>query len=123
MAQTLEDKMKTMAGFCCVCGDHIFEKVNGKYKKKDTYRDHILKLSNGTLMRIGVCDKDHAKLTSGNKVQATAKTVIDNHKIFWDNSPKWAPKNHQTITVTDPNTNLSKFKREKLLEKDKKVKK
>lgn len=109
--------MKTMSGFCCVCGDEIVVKVKGRNKLGENFRHHIIKLSNNTLMRIGVCDKCHAKLTSGNKVQETSDTALANHKTYWANNPKWSPNDYQNLTVTDPNSNLSKFKREILLEK------
>jgi len=86
MAKTLAEKMKTTSGYCCVCGDEVVEKVKEKVRLKENYRQHIIKLSNWTLMRIGVCDKCHAKLTSGNKVQETADTALANHKTYWEQS-------------------------------------
>lgn len=117
MAQTLEDKMKTMSGYCCVCGDTIIVKTKKPKDKLKDYRHHWIKLSNWTIMKIGICKQDKTKLTSGNKVQETADTALANHKIYWAEHAATAPEGYQSFTVLDPNTNLGKFKREVILKK------
>lgn len=113
----LDEKMKKMAGLCCICGIPIIQIVGGKARLLPIFRNHIVKLSNDTLMRIGVCDIDKAKLSSGSLVIATANIALANHKTYWMNNTKYAPKDFEKLTITDPNTNLSKFRREMLLKR------
>lgn len=67
-------------------------------------------------MRVGVCMNCKVLLTTGKNVQKTADTIIANHKTYWSNNPKFQPKDFETIVVSDPNSNLSKFNRELSLE-------
>lgn len=72
------------------------------------YRDHIIELSNGTLMRVGVCQNCKELLVAGKKVKATADNILKRHKDYW-NTDEHAPKGYKLFSITDPNTDEDKF--------------
>lgn len=110
--KTLTEKMKTMVGYCSSCGVEIIDLEAKKFLPN--YANHIIELSNGTLMQVGVCVDCKLKLVSGNKVQKTADDILKNHKIYWKDS-KDKPKDNETLTVVDPNSDSYKFHQKKIL--------
>jgi hypothetical protein len=76
------------------------------------YRDHIVGLSNGTIMRVGVCENCKELLVSGEDVLKTAKNILKKQKKYWD-SDDHAPIGYESFEITDPNTNEEKHAEEK----------
>lgn len=103
-----------MAGHCPSCGADIYTIVNGRTKKLPTYSEHILKLSNWTLMRVGVCADCKTELVAG-KSMLTAKKIVANHKLYWRKAKK-APKNFENLDCMDSNSNPKKFLKERAME-------
>jgi len=106
-----------MTGTCSSCGKEILVKVNGKFRKSLAYREHFLELSNGTIMRVGVCEDCKIKLVTGDKVDETAEKILDNHKIYWKEHSDTAPAKYDEITVTNPNTTPSQFIRSRNIDR------
>jgi hypothetical protein len=73
------------------------------------YRDHVLEISNGTLMRVGVCQNCKELLVAGKKVKKTAEDILENCKAFWRGSDEYAPHGFEMFEVIDPNTDEDKF--------------
>ena len=117
MAKTLEEKMKTMVGYCSCCGIEIMDlSVKGKAKLLPNFCENELELSNGTIMPVGVCSSCKAKLVSGKATQKTADAILANHKTYWfGKKEKERPQNFENLTVVDPNTDFIKWKQKKIL--------
>lgn len=109
MAKTLAQKMEKMVGYCSSCGADIFTSTSGKRRPLPTYREHTIGLTDGTLMKVGVCSECKLSLVSGANVLKTAKKIIANHKIYWRKS-KDKPAAFEDVDVDDPNTNYRRFK-------------
>lgn len=107
---TLNEKMKTMTGYCSACGAQIIDLSGVRPRLLPNYREHIIELSNETMMRVGVCVTCKGKLVSGSKVKTTANAILANHRIYWG-VQKRRPKNFDKLTVSDPNTDEKKFNR------------
>lgn len=98
-----------MLGFCSNCGQQIMDLTKkGQDRLLINYRDHMVELNNGTLMRIGVCQNCKELLVAGNDVMKVAKKILDNHKNFWDND-EHAPVGYEKFDIADPNTDEEKF--------------
>ena len=82
--------------------------LRGQKRLLGNYRDHIVELSNGTLMRVGVCVNCKALLVAGSKVEDTADNILKNHKEYWNNDP-YAPKGYKSLIITDSNSTEEKF--------------
>jgi hypothetical protein len=106
-----------MLGFCSSCGKSIIDlKKKGKKasaKFTEDYREHIIELSNFTIMRIAVCAECKEYLVSGAEVIKMAQKIVDNHILYWKNHKKGAPKNYDKIKVVNPNTTPRDFMRKK----------
>ena len=105
-----------MIGRCSHCGMNIIElKAEKKKRITSDYVEHLLELSNKTLMRVAVCPNCKALLVSGDKVSETADKIMQNHIYYWDFHQKQRPEDYKSLFVTDPNTSKSKYfrKREK----------
>lgn len=111
---TMKQKMEVMTGLCSSCGVSILDLSGIKSKKLENYHEHLIKLSNNTLMRVGVCSDCKIELVSGNSA-STAEQIIENHKHYWRKAKK-APKEFESITCTDSNTTPQKFLQEKFLD-------
>lgn len=107
----------------------------GRDKLLPNYADHIIELSNGTIMRVGVCSDCKLLLVSGDQVQVTADNILQNHIEYWDSlneddsevavlqsdktpvkmgvsedlGQKTIPNDYQDFTVVDPNTDEISF--------------
>lgn len=119
---TLAQKMKTMVGFCSSCGANIIDLTGEKPKKLPNFREHLIQLSDWSLMRVGVCDICKEKLTNGKDRQKIADAVLNNHKTYWKNTVN-KPKGKDALTVLNPDTTDEDFKRERVLKmhRDKKL--
>lgn len=108
---------KRMIGFCSSCGEVVIDltkdgrKASAKFK--ENYKEHIIELSNKTIMRVGVCDKCKIELVSGKNPLKIAKKIIKNHIDYWTGHRKEAPRSFEEIKVVHPNTNLRQFLRKK----------
>ena len=109
--------MQTMVGYCSSCGAQIIDLTKqGKDRFLPNFTQHTIELSNGTLMAVGVCSDCKVKLVGGKNVQATADTIVGNHKIYWAVQDEgMRPKDFVTITATDPNTSYEKWYNKKIL--------
>ena len=101
-----------MLGYCSACGEKIIEaKMQGKRKaslrKLPNYKEHIIELSNGTIMRIAICDKCKVELVAG-KSQKTAEKILDNHIAYWSTA-KSKPTDYKNLSVVNSNTDLGTF--------------
>lgn len=112
-----------MLGYCSSCGAKIIEakKVGlrkASLRKLLNYKEHIVELSNGTIMRVAVCDKCKTELVAG-KSQEIADKIIDNHIKYWDKVAvkKEIPNDYKTITVVNSNTDLGTFLKKQEAEK------
>lgn len=88
------------------------------------YRDHELEIGDKdgrplSIMRVAVCVNCKALLTAGGKVQATADTILKNHKEYWNQHPEEFSSSggqtfdFETFTVSDPSTDFSKHRKSK----------
>ena len=82
--------------------------LRGQKRLLTNYRDHIVELSNGTLMRVGVCVNCKALLVAGLKVKETADNILKNHKAYWDGD-RYAPKGYKSPIIIDPNSTENKY--------------
>ena len=105
-----------MLGYCSACGAKIIEITIEKGKKKarflDNYKEHIIELSNNTIMRVAVCDKCKVELVAG-KSKKTANKIVENHIAYWDNKPLNSPMDYQKIICINSNTTEMDFLRKK----------
>jgi len=116
MTKTLEEKMKTVVGYCTSCGVEIIDLSLKKPKLLKNYAEHEIELSNETIMPVGVCADCKLKLISGNEVQKIADKILSNHKTYWSGkNGKERPKDWDKLTVTDPNTSYEKWYKKKIL--------
>lgn len=102
-----------MLGFCSACGAKIIDikKKGGKasLRKLENYKEHIVELSNGTIMRVAVCDNCKIELVAG-KALDTAKTILSNHKDYWENNRKKKDiTDYAGLKIINPNTDLGTF--------------
>ena len=110
----IKDFKETLVGVCTACGTEIMDLTIKKKKQRrlENYREHIVELSNNTLMRVAICEKCKVKLVSGKDVQATADLILENHKFYWDlKKQKW----HKELKIEDPNTSKEKYLSKKLI--------
>jgi len=110
-----------MIGRCSHCGVNIIELKQTKKKRiTSDYCEHLLELSNKTLMRVAVCPNCKVLLVSGDKVLKTADKIIKNHIDYWNHHQRQAPGDYKELYVVDPNTSKSKFfrKREKAIQEE-----
>lgn len=118
-----------MLGFCSSCGVKIIS-LGRTPKFLENYKEHYISLSNGTLMKIGVCDMCRVELVSGDSMKM-AKKILKNHKEYWRNRTKKVkftngrilrdiPRFFEKLEVGHPNTNPRDFVR--LLEKKRREK-
>ena len=115
--KTLAEKMETMTGYCSSCGAEVIDLVAKKFLPN--YTTHIVELSDGTIMKVGVCTACKLKLTSGKNVQKTADAILNNHKTYWSDK-KARPRNFKDLMITDPNTSFEKNKIKKMKAEHKK---
>lgn len=112
-----------MLGFCSSCGVKIIS-LGRTPKFLKNYKEHYISLSNGTLIKVGVCDICRVELVSGDS-KKMAKKILENHKEYWRNRMKKTkrniPKFFEKLDVNHPNTNPRDFIR--LLEKKRREKK
>ena len=102
-----------MLGKCSNCKTQIMDlELRGRKRLLDNYRDHIVELSNGTLMRVGVCVNCKALLVAGLKVKDTADNILKNHKDYWEKDSH-APDGFKSLIITDSNTSEDKFMKKK----------
>lgn len=80
----------------------------GQSRLLSNYRDHIVELSNGTLMRVGVCQNCKELLVSGKIVKKTADNILKRHKDYWA-TDEHAPRGFEDFEIIDPNTDEEKF--------------
>jgi len=103
-----------MLGKCSACGTQVIEikKENGKVKAKylSNYKEHIIELSNHSIMRVAVCDKCKVELVAGKSKEIAVK-IVDNHIDFWGKNKKTAPKEFASLTCVNSNTTLQDFTR------------
>jgi len=98
-----------MLGKCSNCKTQIMDlELRGQKRLLTNYRDHIVELSNGTLMRVGVCVNCKALLVAGLKVKETADNILKNHKAYWDGD-RYAPKGYKSLIIIDPNSTENKY--------------
>lgn len=98
-----------MLGKCSNCKTQIMDlELRGQKRLLTNYRDHIVELSNGTLMRVGVCVNCKALLVAGLKVKETADNILKNHKAYWEGD-QYAPKGYKSLIIIDPNSTEAKF--------------
>lgn len=114
-----------MLGFCSSCGVKIIS-LGRTPKFLENFKEHYISLSNGTLMKVGVCDVCRVELVSGD-AKKMAEKILENHKEYWKNRTKQVkfatrdiPKFFLKLEVKNPNTNPVDFIRKK--EKDKREK-
>ena len=113
-----------MTGYCTACGVEIMDlSEKGKARLLESYASHIVELSDGTLMQVGVCADCKLKLVSGENVKKTADKILDNHKTYWSGQDdKKRPIDYDKMTVTDPNTSPEKhFKKKAIKEHEEKI--
>jgi len=102
-----------MLGICSNCGTQIMDlNQRGQDRLLTNYRDHIVELSNGTLMRVGVCVNCKELLVAGKKVKETADKIMEKHKEYWRND-EHAPRGFEDFSITDPNTDEDKFRKKR----------
>jgi len=113
-----------MLGKCSNCKTQIMDlELRGRKRLLDNYRDHIVELSNGTLMRVGVCVNCKILLVAGAKVKETADNILKNHKDYWEND-QYAPKGFKDFIIVDPNSTEDKFMKkraDRILEQNEKL--
>jgi len=113
-----------MLGKCSNCKTQIMDlELRGRKRLLDNYRDHIVEISNGTLMRVGVCVNCKILLVAGTKVKETADNILKNHKEYWE-VDKYAPKGFKDLFIADPNSTEDKFMKkraDKMLEQKEKL--
>lgn len=119
---TLKQKMQKLTGYCSHCGTEIIDLTKRKRARMlPNYREHEIQLSDGSLMRVGVCDTCKAKLVAGPDVQKTADKIVANHKIYWDANIQDRPdhsKKYKNLTCIDPNSDINKVKIQRKKRKD-----
>lgn len=80
---------------------------NGSTRPSAQYREHYIEITNGTLLRVGVCESCRPLLISGENVLENAKRILDAHKIFWASENPIG--DYDSLDVVDPNTDEKKF--------------
>jgi len=111
--EEVELPASNMLGYCSACGKKIInmEIKGGKasLRKLDNFRENMIELSNGTLMRVAVCDSCKEELVAGNSM-AKAQEILDNHVIYWEKQDKQeVPLNYASLEVVNSNTDLGTF--------------
>ncbi len=98
-----------MIGICSNCDTQVMDlNRRGQDRFLLNYRDHIVELSNNTLMRVGVCVNCKKLLEDEKTAQETSDNILRKHKEYW-NSDEYAPIGFEDFTIIDPNTNEEKF--------------
>lgn len=96
--------------------------LRGPKRLLTNYRDHWVELSNGTIMRVGVCVNCKESLVSGEKVREVADGILKKHKEYWADDPR-SPESLQNVSIVDANGNeksfLEKKRREQVTETEK----
>lgn len=109
-----------MLGFCSNpdCNTQVMDLAKkGEGRFLTNYRDHWIELSNGTIMRVGVCVNCKAKLVSGSNVRKTAEKILQKHKAYWTTDP-YAPKDFQSMEIVSPNTSEKGFMEKRMREEE-----
>lgn len=117
----LTEKMKTMVGYCTSCGVQVMDLSPAARGKRalPNYCEHTIEMSDGSLLRVAVCDQCKPLLVSGDKVQETADRILKHHKIFWQGNKKdqfgdGRPDRFDKLTVSDPNSDIVKNRTKKM---------
>lgn len=108
----MEFPNKKLLGHCTACGEEVID-LSKKDKRASAkfllnYREHTIMLSNDTLMRVSVCVKCKAQLTSGDAT-GTAKKIVENHIKYWKNHIKEAPVGYAKYKCIHPNMDFASF--------------
>jgi hypothetical protein len=104
-------------GFCTNCDTQIFDpSQKGHVRFLPEYNEHVIELSNESLMRVGVCSKCKDTLVRGNQdAEDMASNILERHKLWWGNhlpaeDPR-KPKFHHALAVVDTNSNPAKLRK------------
>jgi len=104
-----------MIGKCSNCDTQVMDlNRRGQDRFLSNYRDHIVELSNNTLMRVGVCQNCKALLEDEKTAQEVADNILKKHKDYWNND-EYAPIGFEDFTIIDQNTNEDKFAKKREL--------
>lgn len=108
--------LRMKRGFCALCQEvRIMEAVEGGgVQTLPNYCEHFVELSNGSIMRIGICEDCRPRLISGKNVLQNAKKILDLHKEFWRSENPHG--NFDDLDIADPNTDEQKHLQKKLAE-------
>ena len=114
--------MKTMIGYCSSCGDQVLDLSGPRPVMLPNFREHTIMLSDWSMMRVGVCDVCKEKLISGQNIGKTADKILKNHKTYWRGKQS-GPIGFEDMTVADPDTDTTKYRRDRAMKihKDKKL--
>lgn len=106
--------MELKIGHCVNCDKSIIgDKKLPKKERLKEYRETILELSNGTIMRVAICQKCLKKLN-----QKMAEKIIVRHNEYW----KREDKKFKDLDLIKFNVNEKKFIKDKKLKKEEKLK-
>lgn len=107
---SLEEKMKTMSGYCCSCGTVIMDLTKKRPSERllPNHRQHTIELSNGYLT-VGVCEPCKVELVSG-KAKKVADTILENHKIYVRNREGVNAERFEKVTVVNPNSSYFEYR-------------
>lgn len=101
-------------GYCTGCDKQIFERVGSRLQPTDEYNEHEVELSNGTLMRVGVCGTCKPILLGNDENgRALAEYILERHKMLWEAQTEQEltrPNFHRDLAIEDHNSSPEKVR-------------